>query len=242
MSTQPLKEDSLLPKNEKSLPQWKTTLITTTLSLGILRFGTFTLKSGRVSPYFFNCGLLSQNPIVGSISSAYANLLHTHSLTNPSFEIDVLFGPAYKGIPLCATVCLQLGVLDPQRWGKLGYSFNRKEVKTHGEGGNIIGQTLRGKRVVVVDDVITAGTAVREAVEVIEREGGVLVGVIVAVDRQERVGESGRSAVGEVRSSLGVPVWAVITLIDIVEVMRQLGREEEVQAMVEYHGKYGARD
>ena len=137
------------------LPPWKQELIDFSLSNNILTFGTYKLKSNRISPYFVNCGLFCRAKLIRAISSAYARMLHDYSNEHPEFEFDVLFGPAYKGIPLCATTAEKLAALDEQKWGDVGYSFNRKEVKDHGEGGLIVGESLEGKRVVVIDDVMT---------------------------------------------------------------------------------------
>ncbi|SMR54771.1 unnamed protein product [Zymoseptoria tritici ST99CH_3D1] len=237
-----------------TLPEWKSSLISLTLSSNILTFGTFTLKSNRQSPYFVNCGLFSKARSIRAISSAYAHTLHEHALSDPSFSFDVLFGPAYKGIPLCATTAEKLAGIDEKKWGEVGYSFNRKEAKDHGEGGLMVGESMKGKKVVIIDDVMTAGTAIREAIDIIKAQGGELVGIIVAIDRQEKLpsaaekegkGDDGSprgSAIGEVRRETGVPVLAVLTLSDIMEGMRGLGREEEVKRMEEYRRQYGASD
>lgn len=237
-----------------SLPEWKTDLISLTLSSSILTFGTFTLKSGRTSPYFVNCGLFSKARSIRAISSAYARTLHEYALSNPAFKFDVLFGPAYKGIPLCATTAEKLAGIDEEKWGEVGYSYNRKEVKDHGEGGLMVGESMKGKKVVIIDDVITAGTAIREAIDIITAQGGELVGIIVAIDRQEKLpsaeekaggkddGSKRGSAIGEVVRETGVPVLAVLTLGDMIEGMRGLGRGEEVKRMEEYRKQYGASD
>jgi len=166
----------------------------------------------------------------------------------------VLFGPAYKGIPLCATTVEKLGALDEKRWGEVGYAFNRKEVKDHGEGGLMVGESLKGKRVVIIDDVMTAGTAIRESIEMIKAQGGTLVGIIVAVNRQEKMpsqsekegkGDDGSergSAIGEVRRETGVPVLSVLSLKDLIEGMKAMGREEEVKMMEDYYRQYGTQD
>lgn len=236
------------------LPTWKTELIDLSLTSGILTFGTFKLKSNRISPYFVNCGLFSRAKLIRAISSAYAQTLNTYSKQNPEFGFDVLFGPAYKGIPLCATTVEKLAGLDESRWGELGYSFNRKEVKDHGEGGLMVGESLEGKRVVIIDDVMTAGTAIREAISIIESQGGKLVGIIVAVDREEKMpsqsekegkgddGSARGSTIGEVRRETGVPVLAVLTLSDLIAGMKAKGRDTEVEAMQEYYKHYGAKD
>lgn len=237
-----------------SLPEWKSELIELALGSSILTFGTFTLKSKRTSPYFVNCGLFSKARSIRAISSAYARTLNDHANENKEFGFDVLFGPAYKGIPLCATTAEKLAGIDEQRWGDVGYSYNRKEVKDHGEGGLMVGESMKGKRVVIIDDVITAGTAIREAIDIIAAQGGKLVGIIVAIDRQEKLpsqaekegkGDDGQprgSAIGEVKRETGVPVLAVLTLGDMIEGMKKLGRTDEVQKMEAYRKQYGASD
>ena len=240
-----------------SLPPWKRSLVELILDAHVLTFGTFTLKSGRQSPYFLDCGRFARARLASAVAAAYARTLLAHADAHPvDFRVDVLFGPAYKGIPLAATATVELARLDPERWGDVGYAFNRKEAKGHGEGGTLVGEALQGKRVVVVDDVMTAGTAVREAMEVIARHGGTVVGVVVAVDRQEKLpttsekegrGDDGSeldrgSAIGELRRQTGVPVLAVLTLTDIIAGMKTTGRHEEVERMEEYYQKYGARD
>lgn len=236
------------------LPPWKSELIDFSLSNGILTFGTFELKSHRISPYFVNCGLFCRAKLVRAISSAYAQTLHTYTLQHPEFNFDVLFGPAYKGIPLCATTAEKLAAIDEQKWGEVGYSFNRKEVKDHGEGGLIVGESLKGKRVVIIDDVMTSGKAIRESLSIIASQGGELVGIIVALDREEKMpsqsekegkGDDGSprgSAIGEVRSETGVPVLAVLTLTDLIARMKMRGRYDDVEAMQEYYRQYGAND
>lgn len=232
------------------LPAWKSDLISTALQSGILTFGSFTLKSHRVSPYFINAGLFSTASAIRAISSAYASALHAHAVAHPSWSFDVLFGPAYKGIPLAATTCDKLAGLDVTRWGRVGFAYNRKEVKDHGEGGLMVGQPLAGRKVVIIDDVMTAGTAIREAIEIIAAQGGELVGIIVAVDRQEKMpsesekrgqGDDGTprgSTIGEVRRETGVPVLAVLTLEDLMRGMTEMGKEEEVKGMREYYERY----
>lgn len=234
------------------LPPHKQNLIDLCLSSGILKFGTFTLKSGRQSPYFFNCGLFSTCTLAKALSHAYAITLSSHAESQPEFEFDVLFGPAYKGIPVAATTCAALGDVSIEKYGNVGYTFNRKEAKTHGEGGSIVGQPLKGKRVVIVDDVITAGTAIREAVEIIKSEGGTLVGIAVALDRQEKtVSESEKAGKGEdgsvrpstvevVAKEVGVPVLAVLTLQDLIKGIKGSASQEEVKSMEEYRSTYGA--
>lgn len=240
--------------SSSTLPDWKHSLIRTALKTNILTFGTYTLKSNRISPYFVNCGLFSQSKTIRALSSAYANAIHQYSTAHPEFEFDLLFGPAYKGIPFCATTASELGRIDAEKYDEVGYCYNRKEVKDHGEGGLIVGQSMKGKRVLVIDDVITAGTAIREAISIISSQGGTLAGIIVAIDRQEKMpsqaekegkaddGSARSSAIGEVRRETGVPVLAVLTLQDLIEGMKEMGRGEEVKAMEEYRRHYGASD
>ncbi|KAF2805848.1 orotate phosphoribosyltransferase-like protein [Mytilinidion resinicola] len=236
MSTQP----------PSSLPPHKLALLQSCLSANALKFGTFTLKSGRTSPYFFNAGLFHEGHLLRSISNAFAHTLH-HSELSPQAPgaapaFDILFGPAYKGIPLASTALLKLCDIDETRYGGLSYSFNRKEAKDHGEGGNIVGAPLAGKRVVIIDDVITAGTAIREAIEIIKVQGGELVGIVVAFDRMERVGDGEGSAIGEVRRQYGVSVLSILSLDDVVEFLRGLGGEEDLRRLQEYRERYQARD
>ena len=232
-----------------ALPDYKQDFIKDCISVDALKFGTFTLKSKRISPYFFNAGLFSRGRIFNSLCSSYANTLKAHAESDPSFHWDVLFGPAYKGIPLASTIISRLSDMDVKAYGEKGWSFNRKEAKDHGEGGNIVGESLNGKRVVIVDDVITAGTAIREAIEIIKREDGELVGIIVAFDRQEKTptandddGKPGPSAIGQVRKQYGIPVLAILTLDDVVEYLRSLGSEEDLKKLDEYRAKYKASD
>ncbi|KAL4880408.1 phosphoribosyltransferase-like protein [Aspergillus karnatakaensis] len=234
---------------------YKATLLPLLISNKVLSFGTYTLKSGRESPYFFTSSLLHTAPLLRASSAAYASVLSSppfvttaaDGTTTPTF--DIIFGPAYKGIPICAAVTNELAVRDtlagktPGTWDNVSYSFNRKEAKDHGEGGNIVGAPLKGKRVVIVDDVITAGTALREAVGIIEKEGGIVAGVVVLLDREERVSEAeSKSAVGCAQRDLGdkVPVRAVIGLSDLIEKLGGEIGEKEVQRLKDYRARYGA--
>ena len=232
-----------------ALPAYKENFVKDCVSAGALKFGTFTLKSKRISPYFFNAGLFHRADVIRSISLAYAQTLKTYGESDPSFDFDVLFGPAYKGIPLAATSIDKLADLDIEKYGKKSYSFNRKEAKDHGEGGNIVGAPLKGQKVVIVDDVITAGTAIREAIEIIKKEGGELVGIVVAFDRLEKTpsatdddGTPRPSAIGELRKQYGIPVLAILTLDDVIEYLRGLGSAEELKRLDEYREKYKASD
>ncbi|KAF2877371.1 phosphoribosyltransferase-like protein [Massariosphaeria phaeospora] len=232
-----------------SLPQYKETFLKDCVAADALKFGTFTLKSKRISPYFFNAGLFHRADLLRSISSAYAHTLKARGDADPSFEFDVLFGPAYKGIPLAAAAIDKLADLDLPKYGHKSYSFNRKEAKDHGEGGSIVGAALKGKKVVIVDDVITAGTAIREAIEIIRKEGGELVGIVVAFDRLEKTpsaedddGTPRPSAIGEVRKQYGIPVLAILTLDDVVEYLKSLGSADDLKRLDEYREKYRASD
>jgi orotate phosphoribosyltransferase len=182
------------------------------LRLGVLRFGKFTLKSGRESPYFFNAGLFDTGAAIAGLGRAYAAALQAAGL-----EYDVLFGPAYKGIPLVTATAAALA----ERHGRdVPWAFNRKEAKDHGEGGTIVGRKLAG-RVLIVDDVITAGTAIRESIDLIRAAGATPAGVLLALDRQEQGRASARSAVQEVRDQFGLPVVSILTLADLIAGLEQ---------------------
>ena len=180
------------------------------LARDALRFGEFTLKSGRVSPYFFNAGQFNSGAALDQLGAAYAA-----AAVDSGIGFDMLFGPAYKGIPLATVMACALA-----RWHGIDVpvSFNRKEAKDHGEGGTLIGAALAG-RVLIVDDVISAGTSVRESVALIRAAGATPAGVIIAIDRQER-GQGERSAADEVREVMGLPVIAIATLDDVLELAR----------------------
>jgi orotate phosphoribosyltransferase len=199
------------------------------LELGVLRFGEFKLKSGRVSPYFFNAGLFNSGRALAELGRAYADAIQAGNLS-----FDVLFGPAYKGIPLVATTAVALA----DRHGRnVPWSFNRKEAKDHGEGGNIVGSALRG-RVLIVDDVITAGTAIREAIDIIRAAGAEPAGVVLALDRQER-GQGELSAVQEVERNLGLPVTSILKLGDLIAWLESTGNATQLAAVQRYRSEYG---
>jgi orotate phosphoribosyltransferase len=181
------------------------------LSRQALRFGQFTLKSGRVSPYFFNAGLFNDGQSLAILGRCYAGaLLHSQ------LQFDVLFGPAYKGIPLVASTAV--AIADAQR-RNVPWAFNRKEAKDHGEAGLIVGSPLQG-RVVILDDVITAGTAIRESIELIRQAGAEAVGVALALDRQER-GQGERSAVQEVESLFGIRCVTILTFSELIAALEE---------------------
>ena len=200
------------------------------VQLGVLKFGRFKLKSGRESPYFFNAGLFNSGAAIGAVGRAYAAALAASSL-----KFDMLFGPAYKGIPL---VTITAAALAERHGHNLPFAFNRKEAKDHGEGGKIIGSALQG-RVLIVDDVITAGTAIREAIGIIRDAGATPAGVLLALDRQERAADGRLSAVQEVQSQQGIPVISVVTLGDLMDHISGAGQAGELEAMRLYRKRYG---
>ena len=199
------------------------------LRLGVLRFGEFKLKSGRLSPYFFNAGSFNTGAGLAELGRHYAEAIH-----KAAWPFDVLFGPAYKGIPLVAAASIALA----DRYGRdAPWAFNRKEAKDHGEGGTIVGTPLRG-RVLIIDDVITAGTAIREAIDIITAAGAQPVGVVLALDRQER-GTGQLSAVQEVEQTLHLPVTSILKLADLIEYLERSGNASQLAATRAYRGQYG---
>ncbi len=197
---------------------------------GVLKFGEFTLKSGRVSPYFFNAGLFNRGGDLAKLGRFYAD-----ALMDAGVEFDVLFGPAYKGIPIATTTAVALA--DSHNLD-VPYCFNRKEAKTHGEGGNLVGSPLEGK-VMLVDDVITAGTAIRESMTLIEQQQASLSGVLIALDRQER-GNGELSAIQEVERDFGTQVISIVSLADVVVYLTEKGGfESEISAINTYRENYG---
>ena len=200
------------------------------IELGVLRFGSFRLKSGRESPYFFNAGLFNTGAAVAAVGRAYAA-----AVVGSEVACDVLFGPAYKGIPL---VTATAAALSEHHGLSLPYAFNGKEAKDHGEGGAIVGGPLRG-RVLIIDDVITAGTAIRESIDIIRGAGAHPAGVVLALDRQERGSSSPLSAVQEIGENYAIPVIPIIGLDDLIEHLRSLGRDAELASMHAYRERYG---
>ncbi len=203
------------------------------LRLGVLRFGRFTLKSGRESPYFFNAGLFDTGSAIAGLGRAYAA-----ALVRSGLEFDLLFGPAYKGIPLVAATA---AALAEQPGRHVPSCFNRKEAKDHGEGGRIVGRALAG-RVLIVDDVITAGTAIRESIDIITAAGATPAGVLLALDREEQGRESHRSAVQEVRDDFGLPVVSILTLSALIAGVRDGVVGVPAQALEDleaYRARYG---
>ncbi|MEP1216714.1 MAG: orotate phosphoribosyltransferase [Marinobacter sp.] len=195
----------------------------------VLRFGEFTLKSGRTSPYFFNAGLFNTGEDLLELSKAYAAALQRSGL-----DYDIIFGPAYKGIPLATVTAMALAADGENK----PFAFNRKEKKDHGEGGTIVGAPLQGK-VLIVDDVITAGTAIRESINIIRGAGATPAGVLIALDRQER-GAGELSAIQEVKKEFGIPVVSIITLNQVLDYLKSRpGFDEHAQKVAAYRDEYG---
>jgi len=202
------------------------------LQFEVLRFGEFELKSGRQSPYFFNAGLFNTGKALAEMGRCYAQ-----AIVDSGVEYDVLFGPAYKGIPLVAVTAMALQIdhgLD------VPYAFNRKEAKSHGEGGSIVGSKLEG-RVLILDDVITAGTAIREAIDIIDENNGTSIGVMIALDRQEK-GTGTRSAVQEIQQDYGLDVFSIVGMNDLIQYLSDKGDEEMLDAMQFYRTQYGVSE
>lgn len=197
---------------------------------GVLRFGEFTLKSGRTSPYFFNAGLFDSGLALARLGRFYAA-----AVVNSGLPFDVLFGPAYKGIPLAATTAVALAE-HHQR--DLPWCFNRKEAKAHGEGGTLVGAPLAG-RVLIIDDVITAGTAIREVMQIIQAQGAQAAGVLIALNRQER-GQGELSAIQEVERDFGMPVVSIVSLEQVLEYLADDAElQQYLPAVQAYRAEYG---
>ncbi len=217
---------------ERTLPvhDYQRDFIELTLQRDVLRFGDFTLKSGRQSPYFFNMGRIDSGAALAQLGRAYAA-----AVVNSGLEVDMLFGPAYKGIALAAATAIALA---DQHGRDLPWAYNRKEAKDHGEGGVLVGAPLKG-RVLIVDDVMTAGTAVRESLALIRAHGATPAGVLIALDRQER-GQGAMSAAQEVTAEFGIPVVAITSLGDV---LAYAGERPELAGehakLVAYRQQYG---
>ena len=209
---------------------YKTQFIDIALESGALKFGQFRLKSGRVSPHFFNAGEFFQGNALAAIGRCYAA-----AIIESGVEFDVLFGPAYKGITLVAATAVALAEHHNM---DVKYCFNRKEAKSHGEGGTLIGASLEG-RILIIDDVITAGTAIREVMTMVELAGGEAVGVVIGLDRKER-GTSSKSAIQEVEKQFSIPV---ISIIDMDDILTYLKSQSDMKAVVKeiktYRKEYG---
>jgi orotate phosphoribosyltransferase len=216
----------------------RTEFVRFSLDQGVLRFGQFKVKSGRISPYFFNAGLFNTGRSVGRLAQFYAQ-----ALVDSGLSFDMLFGPAYKGIPLSTATSVALAGHPSLGSRDVPFAFNRKEAKDHGEGGMLVGAPLQG-RVVIIDDVITAGTSVRESVEIIRQAGAEPAAVLIALDRMERAGPDGalsaHSAVQDVEATYGIPVVSIASLTDIMTLLdgdAQLGEHRE--AVAAYRARYG---
>ncbi|KAK0619862.1 phosphoribosyltransferase-like protein [Immersiella caudata] len=232
----------------QTLPAYKADFLKAALDGGVLKFGTFELKSKRISPYFFNTGEFYSGKLVKALSAAYA---HTIADAHASgvLDFDLLFGPAYKGIPLVATTTLALSQLEGRKYDDIMYAFDRKEAKDHGEGGNFVGAPIKRRKVLIIDDVVSAGTAKREAIGKIQSEGGVVAGIVVALDRQETLPSSDSdassdrpSAIGALRKEYGIPIISVLTLDDILAGVKGLISEDDIKRVEEYRAKYKASD
>jgi orotate phosphoribosyltransferase len=213
-----------------SMKAYQREFIEFALEKEVLKFGEFTLKSGRKSPYFFNAGLFNTGRDLARLGRFYAA-----ALADSGIEFDVLFGPAYKGIPIATTTAVALAdhhdVDTP-------YCFNRKEAKDHGEGGNLVGSALEG-RIMLVDDVITAGTAIRESMEIIQANGADLAGVLVAIDRQEK-GKGELSAIQEVERDFGCAIISIVSLTDLVTFLEEKGTDAaHLESVKAYRAQYG---
>ena len=216
----------------------RTEFVRFALQEGVLRFGSFVTKSGRTSPYFFNAGLFNNGRSVGRLSQFYAQ-----ALVDSGIEFDMLFGPAYKGIGLATSTSVALATLPALQGRDVPFAYNRKEAKAHGEGGNLVGAPLAG-RVVIIDDVITAGTSVRESVDIIRAAGAEPAAVLIAMDRMERAGPDGalspHSAVQDVALNYGIPVVSIASLEDILALLLDDAQfAEHRDAVLAYRKRYG---
>ncbi|THH10627.1 hypothetical protein EW145_g1214 [Phellinidium pouzarii] len=221
--------------SKDELQQYQKDLIEGAMSVGALQFGSFTLKSGRISPYFINAGLLCTGPLISAVAAGFASLI-----AEQGAAFDVLFGPAYKGIPFAAATAL---VLHRDYNISVGYAYDRKEVKSHGEGGRMVGADVKGKRVLILDDVMTAGTAVRASIDLIREEGGTVAGVVMLVDREE-VTIDGRNTVDDVKAIIGggAKVSTILRMRDLVTWLENNGQTEVVERMRTYIYQYGVKN
>jgi len=211
------------------MEQYQNDFVDFMLEIGALKFGEFTLKSGRVSPYFFNAGQFNQGNHLSQLGQFYAQAIEASGI-----KFDVLFGPAYKGIPLVAATAIALNNSFNR---SVPYSFNRKEAKDHGEGGNIVGHPLEGD-ILIIDDVITAGTAIGEAKDIINANGAKTKGVVVALDRQEK-GKGELSAIQEAEQNFGITVVSIINLSHIVDYLKANDDKNIISRIESYRSQYG---
>jgi orotate phosphoribosyltransferase len=215
------------------MKSYQTNFIDTAIEANALCFGEFTLKSGRLSPYFFNAGLLFQGKTLACLAKSYAAAIVEHDIT-----FDVIFGPAYKGISLAA---LTAAALYEFHGIDVAFAYNRKEKKDHGEGGQLVGASLQGKKVLIIDDVITAGTAIREVTTLLGEQQAELAGVLIGLNRQEK-GQSELSAVQEVERDFATKVYSIISLADIVTYLKQNNDAQLLQRIEQYRQNYGVID
>ena len=211
------------------MQDYQTEFLNFALEKGVLRFGEFTLKSGRISPYFFNAGLFNSGSALARLGRFYAQ-----AIVDSGINFDVLYGPAYKGIPLAAVTA---AALYDHHQIDIPYAFNRKEAKSHGEGGSIVGHALEGQ-ILIIDDVITAGTAIRESMDIIEAEGAKPAGVVIALDRQEK-GKGDKSAIQEVEQDYGIPVASIAKLENVIGFLEQQGDADHLANIRAYRDQYG---
>jgi len=212
------------------MQNYKTAFFKLALQHQVLRFGSFTLKSGRISPYFFNLGRIASGAALRELGHAYADAILASGL-----EFELLFGPAYKGIPLAAAVACALA----ERGRDLPFAYNRKEAKDHGEGGVLVGAEVAGKRVLIVDDVLTAGTALRESHTLLSAAGAVPIAAITALDRQE-IGPNGPGAVAELSEKFNISVISLVTVRDLLEYLGGSGGDDATIAAIRaYQARYG---
>jgi len=211
------------------MKNYKQDFIEFALECEVLKFGEFTLKSGRVSPYFFNTGLFNTGDRLRKLGQFYAL-----ALADSGIEYDSLYGPAYKGIPLVCAISIGLSEIANK---DVPYIFNRKEVKDHGEGGLLVGAELSGKAL-IIDDVISAGTSVRESVEIIQQAGASAAGVLISLNRQEK-GRGETSAIDDVERSYGFKVASIISLADIISYLEKTANTEQLEQILKYREQYG---
>ncbi|KZF23824.1 orotate phosphoribosyltransferase [Xylona heveae TC161] len=234
----------------QTLPKYKADFLAKAISESVIQLGDYSLKCQRPTPYFFNAGCFHRADLLHSISRAYAQTIIDFA-ERTNFEFDVLFGPAYKGVPLATAVVAQLAVMKPEKYGRISYSFNRKEAKGHGEKGIIVGAPIAGQRVLVIDDVVAAGTAMRESIDIIAKQGGTLAGIIVALDRKERMALdvqedkneprlSNLSAIEQLKLETGVPILSILTLDDVYHGILGVATEPQIKAFETYREKYRA--
>ncbi|CAI4048865.1 hypothetical protein SKDZ_13G3960 [Saccharomyces kudriavzevii ZP591] len=220
-----------------TVEDYQKTFLELGLECNALRFGSFKRKSGRQSPYFFDLALFNSGKLLANLATAYAI-----AIIQSELKFDVIFGPAYKGIPLAAIVCVKLAEIGGTKFQDIQYAFNRQEVKEHGEGGIIVGASLEDKRVLIIDDGMTAGTAVDKAFEIISIAQGRVVSCIIALDRQEVVNESdpeGLSATQSVSKRYNIPVLSIVSLTHVVQFMRGKLSPQQKSAIDDYRKVYG---